>query len=127
MTDPAVPSEVGAPYDWCPECDGPGDCQPGTCCGRPYPSLEEAEVIARDAVALNPWLVSLLAEYDKRGQVMAAEITDNDRLRAELALARRVAAKWEDMGRCYRSTDEQAELAELLDELCDGMKEASDV
>jgi hypothetical protein len=57
-----------APRDWCPECDSaPGECRPGTCPGRPFPSLAEAEVIARGVASLNPWVVSLLAEYDRRG------------------------------------------------------------
>lgn len=77
MNDPAVPSEVGAPHDWCPECDGPGECQPGTCCGRPYPALEEAELWLRGLTrgASHPHtaraLVSLLAEYDRRDAELA--------------------------------------------------------
>lgn len=104
MTDPAVPSEVGAPYDWCPECDGPGECQPGTCCGRPYPALAEAERWLRSRVLqsnLGPStrgaVISVLAEYDRRGEAERKHetgvlwlVTDNDRLRAELARCREV-------------------------------------
>ncbi|HEY9417897.1 MAG TPA: hypothetical protein VIQ30_24320 [Pseudonocardia sp.] len=66
--DPEALAGAEALHDWCPECDGPGECQPGTCCGRPYTELSEAEVIARGVAALNPWVVSLLAEYDRRGE-----------------------------------------------------------
>lgn len=39
---------------------------------RPCASLEEAEVIARGVAALNPWVVSLLAEYDRLKAIDAA-------------------------------------------------------
>jgi hypothetical protein len=76
MADPTT-----APDDWCPECDtAPGECPPGTCPGRPFPSLAEAEVIARGVASLNPWVTSLLTEY-------ARLRTQNALFRTQLAAA----------------------------------------
>lgn len=77
-------------HDWCPECDtSPGECRPGTCPGRPFPELAEAEAIARGVAHLNPWVVSLLAEYDERRTVRdralmvhAEQYAEIERLRA---------------------------------------------
>lgn len=72
------PTPGDMPADWCPECDGPGECQPGTCCGRPYPGLPEAERHWRQAVPDSWGCVEL---DDDKSQVLLAEY---DRLRAAL-------------------------------------------
>lgn len=65
-------------------------------------------VRARADSSMYPLLRALLAEYDRRGRIVEA--------------AERLAAKWEAMTRCYASTEECVELAELLDALADVAK-----
>lgn len=61
---------------------------------KTHDELAEAETIARRVASLNPWVVTLLAEYDRRGEWMTSAAstivvtaTQNGQLRKDLVRA----------------------------------------